>query len=68
MNLKQNESITDRVIRVVVGVVLVGLGLFYFGNSVFGVVLDVVGIVALITAATGFCLLYKLFGNFSTKK
>ncbi len=66
--MKQNESITDRVIRVVVGVVLIGLGLFYFGGSVFGVVLEVLGIIALITAATGFCLLYKLFGDFSTKK
>jgi len=68
MNLKQNESTTDRVIRVVIGAVLVGFGLFVFGNSVFGVVLDVLGVIVLITAATGICLLYKLFGNFSTKE
>jgi type IV secretory pathway VirB2 component (pilin) len=66
--MKQNESTTDRVIRAIVGVVLLGIGWFYLGNSALGIVLDVVGVVALFTAATGFCLLYKLFGDFSTKK
>jgi hypothetical protein len=66
--MKQNESTTDRVIRAIVGVVLIGIGWFYLGNNTLGIVLDVVGVVALFTAATGFCLLYKLFGGFSTKK
>ena len=66
--MKQNESTTDRVIRAIVGLVLIGIGWFYLGNNTLGIVLDVVGVVALFTAATGFCLLYKLFGNFSTKK
>ena len=66
--MKQNENTTDRVIRAIVGVVLIGIGWFYLGNNTLGIVLDVVGIVALFTAATGFCLLYKLFGDFSTKK
>jgi hypothetical protein len=66
--MKQNESTTDRVIRAIVGVVLIGIGWFYLGNNTLGIVLDVVGVVALFTAATGFCLLYKLFGDFSTKK
>ncbi len=66
--MKQNESTTDRVIRAIVGVVLIGIGWFYLGNNTLGIVLDVVGVVTLFTAATGFCLLYKLFGDFSTKK
>jgi hypothetical protein len=33
-----------------------------------GIVLDVLGVIAVVTAATGFCLLYRLFGDFSTKK
>lgn len=66
--MKQNESTTDRVIRAIVGVVLIWIGWFYLGNNTLGIVLDVIGVVALFTAATGFCLLYKLFGNFSTKK
>ena len=65
--MQQNESKTDRIIRVVVGVILLGLGLFALQGGVLGVIFDILGAVMLITAATGFCLLYKLFG-FSTKK
>lgn len=66
--MKQNESSMDRVVRVVVGLVLVWLGWFYLGNSTLGIVLDILGVVAIVTGLTGFCLLYKLFGNFTTKK
>ena len=65
--MKINESTTDRVIRAVIGVILLGLGVFVVHGWV-GIVLDVLGVVALFTAATGFCLLYRLFGDFSTKK
>jgi len=63
--MKANEGTMDRAIRVVLGVVLLGLGLFVVKGT-FGIVLDVVGVIALLTGLTGFCLLYKLFGNFST--
>ena len=65
--MKVNESPIDRIIRAVLGVVLLGLGIFVVGGWV-GIVLDVLGVVALFTAATGFCLLYRLFGDFSTAK
>jgi hypothetical protein len=57
-----NESTTDRVLRVVlaavaiVGAVVVGAG------STVGIVLLVVAGVLLLTAATGFCPLYRVFG------
>lgn len=66
--MKQNESNVDRVVRVILGFVLIWFGWFYLENNTLGIVLDVFGIIALVTGATGFCLLYKLFGNFSTKK
>jgi hypothetical protein len=66
--MKQNEGTVDRVIRVLLGLTLIGFGWFYFGNNTLGIVLDVLGVVLLITGLTGFCLLYKLFGNFSTKQ
>ena len=66
--MKINEGTTDRVIRLIVGAILVGIGFFYLDNNTLGIVLDVIGLVVLFTAATGFCLLYKLFGDFSTKK
>jgi uncharacterized membrane protein len=61
--LTRNESPLDRVVRAVVGSALIvtsiaGLGL----TTPLGVVAGVVGAVLLFTAATGFCLLYRLFG------
>jgi hypothetical protein len=66
--MKPNESTIDRVIRIVLGVVLLYVGFFVLKNNTLGIVLDVLGAVALGTGISGFCLLYKLFGNFSTAK
>jgi hypothetical protein len=66
--MKQNEGNVDRIIRVLLGLALIGFGWLYFGNNTLGIVLDILGIIALITGLTGFCLLYKVFGNFSTKQ
>ncbi len=63
---ERNESAVDRIIRAIVGIVLVALWLTTVKGAA-GIVLLVVGIILIITAITGFCLLYKLFG-FSTAK
>lgn len=65
--MKVNEGTADRVVRAILGIVLLGLGIFVVKGT-WGVVLDVLGVIMLVTAATGFCLLYRLFGNLSTKK
>lgn len=58
---KTNESGTDRIIRAVVG--LAALVVFYLNQgTVLGWVALVVAVVALFTAATGWCALYRLFG------
>ena len=65
--MKVNESNTDRIIRAVLGVVLLFLG---FGGVLAGswvVVAEILGAVMLLTAAIGFCPLYAVF-KFSTKK
>lgn len=64
----QNENTIDRVVRLIIGAVLIYIGWIVLRNDTLGVILDVLGAVALFTAATGFCLLYKIFGNFSTRK
>lgn len=59
-DMKVNESMVDRIIRGVLGLVLLAL---YFSNMVtgtLGIVLAVVGAVALITGVVGFCPLYSL--------
>ena len=57
----QNEGKTDRMIRVVVGLILIGL--FFAGTvGAFGWVLLIVGIVLLVTGAMGTCPAYSLLG------
>lgn len=57
-----NESSVDRIIRLVAGVVALiaafAVGLGSFG----GIVLAVVAVVLLVTAAVGFCPLYRVLG------
>ena len=58
---KTNESGTDRIIRAVVG--LAALVVFYLNQgTALGWVALGVAVVALFTAATGWCALYRLFG------
>ncbi len=60
--MKTNEGTIDRIIRAVVGVAAL-LGAFAMGSgSVAFVLLLVVGAILLVTAAVGFCPLYRVFG------
>lgn len=58
--MKRNESNLDRIIRAVLGAGLVVAGVLVGGTV--GIVLYVLAAIMLVTAFTGFCLLYKLFG------
>ncbi len=60
--MTRNESNIDRMIRVVVAVAAFAAALAVGIGSVLGIVLAVVGVVMLVTAAAGFCPLYRLFG------
>jgi uncharacterized membrane protein HdeD (DUF308 family) len=59
--LIQNESSTDRIIRVVIGIVALLAGAFWL-TGVAQTVAYVVGVIALITGIIGFCGLYAIFG------
>ncbi|MFL0809019.1 MAG: DUF2892 domain-containing protein [Agarilytica sp.] len=55
--MKVNEGTIDRVLRVIIGLVL--LSLVVIGpKSLFGLI----GIIPLVTGLVGFCPLYKVFG------
>lgn len=65
--MKTNESNLDRIIRVIGGIVLLAL---YFAGTVtggLGIVFLVLGAIALLTGAAGFCPLYSLL-KIKTKK
>ena len=55
-----NESSVDRIIRVVLGIVLLALGWGGVVTGGWGVFLKVIGFVPLVTGIVGFCPLYAL--------
>jgi uncharacterized membrane protein HdeD (DUF308 family) len=59
--LKQNESSTDRIIRVVIGIVALLAGAFWLTGPI-QTAAYVIGVIALITGVIGFCALYAIFG------
>ena len=60
--MSRNESNLDRMIRVAVAVVAVVGALAVGASSVLGVVLAIVAAILVVTAAVGFCPLYRLLG------
>ena len=65
--LKPNEGKTDRTIRIVLGVMLLGLALTSLTGTA-QIVAGVAGAVALITGTIGFCGLYKILGISTIEK
>jgi hypothetical protein len=67
--MERNEGTVDRIIRAVLAVIflVVGLGpLRGLQGAVLGIIVAVVGLILAFTAATGFCLIYKLLGVSTT--
>jgi hypothetical protein len=52
----------DRVVRAVLGAAALGGGLVGGGLSLWGLALDAAGALLLLSAATGFCHVYKTLG------
>jgi hypothetical protein len=61
--LTRNESTRDRIVRGVVGGALVAVAAGLGVGSPLGILTLAVGGVLLFTAATGFCLIYRLLGT-----
>lgn len=59
MNLAKNVGTIDKLIRIPLGIVIIAAGLYY--NSFLGLI----GVIPLVSALSGFCPLYAVFG-FST--
>ena len=60
-----NVGTIDRAIRAILGLVLAIAGLGPLGgmqNSVLGIAVSLLGVAVLFTAASGFCLIYRLLG------
>ncbi len=67
----RNESMVDRIVRAVVGVILLWAGLWPLAGlqaAVLGIIVALIGLILVITAITGFCLIYRLLGISTLKK
>jgi len=64
--MKRNESNQDRGIRAVLGIIALLVGLLAAGGFL-RALLIIVGLVLVITAAVGFCPLYRLLGIYTCK-
>ncbi len=60
--MKLNEAGWDRIVRVVLGIVLLYLGVAGVVAGALGIVLDIFGALFLVTGIVGFCPLYALLG------
>jgi hypothetical protein len=60
--MKRNEGTTDRILRAIAAVAALAVALVVGLGSIAGIVLAVVGIVLGVTAATGFCPIYRVLG------
>jgi Protein of unknown function (DUF2892) len=65
--MKSNESVSDRVIRVVLGIILGLLVAFKVVVGGLAIAIGIVAALAIITGLVGFCALYALLG-LSTRK
>lgn len=58
--MKTNESGTDRIIRVIAGIILVALYFMGIVTGGLGIVILILGAILLITGVVGFCPLYAI--------
>lgn len=60
--MKKNVGTTDQVIRIIIAAIAAGLIITKTLTGTWAIVAGIAGAVLLITAITGFCGLYKVFG------
>jgi len=57
--MRRNEGTMDRIIRIIVGLIMVIVGFVAVGDTA-GIVVGAIGAIILITGLTGYCVLYSL--------
>lgn len=60
--MTKNLSNQDRIIRVVASLAL-GFGGMLASNAIFAIIMWILSVILLVTAAIGFCPIYKAFGK-----
>ena len=67
--MEKNEGTVDRVIRVILGFILIYIGAMQMGLSgALAYIVVLIGLILLITGTTGYCGLYTVIGINTLKK
>jgi hypothetical protein len=66
--MKQNMGTADRLIRVVIALIVVGLWYFGLISGTLAIILLVLAAVFILTSVVSFCPLYTLFGMNTCKR
>ncbi len=61
LTIPQNEGLTDRIIRTIIGSLALVLGFFWLSGFL-QIIAYVIGVVSLATGLIGFCGLYTILG------
>jgi len=64
---KKNESATDRLLRGILGILLLEIAYVWLYGAA-RIAVSVIGVIVLFTALTGFCALYTFLGISTRKK
>jgi hypothetical protein len=59
---EKNVGMIDRVIRIIIGIVLIGVFFFHMVVAPWSYLVLLIGIIALVTGVFGTCALYSLIG------
>ena len=57
----KNEGKADRIIRMIIGIILFLISYYYF-DGILKAVAYLISLILVVTAITGYCCLYRLFG------
>ena len=68
MAFKRNVGTADRIVRLVIGVSLIAFGVAGLFPGIWRIVLPIIGLIPITTAALAYCPLYQLIGLSSAKR
>lgn len=68
MHTKKNIGTGDRIFRATFGVMFLGIGIFKTVSYPWRIFSATLGLVLVLTAAAGYCLVYNLFGISTNRK
>lgn len=62
VNMEKTVGNLDRIIRIIIGIILIFISFFFSIGTVLKVILIIIGIILILTGITRICMLYSILG------